>query len=1318
MIRRGFQKPSKATEAPAFEGYVDGYFDGFLHGWIRDANSSEPVQVDISISGKLTHKAVSCDQHRGDLRAAGLGQGNFGFQVRLDVTAHAPSAKIVVYLAGSQKILASRAVDVEELAVFDLQTKTKPEVVAAPKLVPKASDPQAHSKEKTESTAPYKVRLERLLETQLSGWMINTDQPDEIFSADVFVDGAWYCSVRNDTKRMDLKRLNLSNGRGGIDLMMPQGLLKTGQVQIGLRVPTGQMIERTFEVTCFGQVMPPAVATLSTPVSIIVPIFNAFEDLEICLKRVLAHTTEHARLILIDDASTDKRVAPLLATYADHDNIVVLSNHTNIGFTRTINRGIAEAGQDDVIFLNSDARVTPGWLEGLRAAAASDVSIGTVTPLSDRAGAFSAPDIGNHNPLPFGVSEPEYAVALRRQSLRLYPTVPTGNGFCMYVRRGCIDAVGRLDEEAFPLGYGEENDFCMRSGAAGWRNIIDDATYVFHERSKSFGDQKSSLMEAGRKVVDARFPDYQHAIKVFGNGPQVALARYRARRAQNWLSAPNTTLPRAMFVIATTTGGTPQTNRDLMEGLSDAWECWLLRCDKQSLTLSRMSEGDMRVVEEHQLQEAVNPTTHTSFEYDRVVACWLARYGFDLVHIRQLIWHSLSLPRLAKQAGAMVINSFHDFYTVSPSVKLLDQDNRLCGVMCPDGKTYADSDLWPQGSMPPLDKKWVKIWQAKFTQALADCDAFVTTSPSARDTILSVMPPETAERFVVIPHGRDFGTMRQSANWPNDHAPIRILLPGNISHAKGRAVVEALLDRDVTDQRLKFHILGDHDFPKPRRGLHFHGTYERGAFGSRVAQIAPHVGGVLSIWDETYCHTLTEMWAAGLPVVGLEYPTVASRIRNSGAGWVYSDDDLDALYARLVHDLNDIGGFVDRLKSVTEWQRGEGHINTTRAMASKYNGLYRIVQARVQAKQIPFQTRKESPPEIAEFGAYRIAVVCPSDNNLEAAPASTHVRVWARTFNTPNRAATYVRMTPDGLLAAVRIGDIDKAIIQRNAIPARLWRSLEEYVVAGKLSYVFDIDDDLLNVPADKDPNGSYDAYAPVLRDIITQARAVTVSTAVLGKLIAPLNDDVTVLPNMLSGRIWRGDVPERKKDGALRGVYMGNRSHDEDFELVRPAFETMAEKHPNLRLRLIGALQKRPDKVPSWLEIVDIPKHAQNYPAFLRWLRGQCQDLDFGIAPLADTPFNAHKSYLKVLDYAALELPVIASQHPVYKPLDGAEGVVLANNSDADWGAKLLEMIESIHNGNSHSAMRDWVSVAHLLEDTLDDYDTLIVEKLCKERT
>src|SRR5690606_29797509 len=250
-----------------------------------------------------------------------------------------------------------------------------------------------------------------------------------------------------------------------------------------------------------------------------------------------------------------------------------------------------------------------------------DHRIATVTPMSDRAGAFSAPNIGNDNNLPNGITEEQYALAFRRRSVGSYPSVPTGNGFCMYIRRACINDIGSFDSTAFPRGYGEENDLCMRARAKGWRNIIDDRTYVFHDRSKSFGEQKADLIKAGREIIDKRYPDYKKAISVFTDSPLINLARFRARMALD--DCRNFLTPRGLFVVSTLTGGTPQTNRDLMLALSDRVECWLLHSDSRVISLYKIKrDGNDKLIRRHYLKEHVDPLIHGSAEYDRVLTNW------------------------------------------------------------------------------------------------------------------------------------------------------------------------------------------------------------------------------------------------------------------------------------------------------------------------------------------------------------------------------------------------------------------------------------------------------------------------------------------------------------------------------------------------------------------------------------------------------------------------------------------------------------------------------------------------------------------------
>lgn len=266
-------------------------------------------------------------------------------------------------------------------------------------------------------------------------------------------------------------------------------------------------------------------------VVIVVPVYGAPALVERCLDAVLAHTSGRARLIVIDDASPDAAIRPLLARYARRPNVAVLHNERNRGFTATANRGIAAAGLADVVLLNADTEVGPSWLTGLRRAAASAADIATVTAVSDNAGAFSVPELERENAMPARWTIDDIARALWHHAGHAYPALPTGNGFCLYIRREVIDAVGLLDEAAFPQGYGEENDFCQRASARGLRHLIAGNVYVHHERSASFGhERRARLGEAGMAILRERWPGYERDVAATLHSYERRVLDWRVRR--------------------------------------------------------------------------------------------------------------------------------------------------------------------------------------------------------------------------------------------------------------------------------------------------------------------------------------------------------------------------------------------------------------------------------------------------------------------------------------------------------------------------------------------------------------------------------------------------------------------------------------------------------------------------------------------------------------------------------------------------------------------------------------------------------------------
>ncbi|WKU97981.1 hypothetical protein Q3407_06070 [Pseudomonas fulva] len=155
--------------------------------------------------------------------------------------------------------------------------------------------------------------------------------------------------------------------------------------------------------------------------------------------------------------------------------------------------------------------------------------------------------------------------------------------------------------------------------------------------------------------------------------------------------------------------------------------------------------------------------------------------------MRHLAWHSLSLPSLAKRSGARVINSFHDFYSLCPTVKLLDGDDYYCGGDCTKSTSTRNcsNPLWKQ-EQPALKSGWINTWRERFQNALADVDQFITTSEHAKNTILNYLPTVPTSRFHVINHGRNFDGFASPVLKPlADGDKIRVLIPGNINSAKG-----------------------------------------------------------------------------------------------------------------------------------------------------------------------------------------------------------------------------------------------------------------------------------------------------------------------------------------------------------------------------------------------------------------------------------------------------------------------------------------------------------------------------------------------------
>ena len=93
--------------------------------------------------------------------------------------------------------------------------------------------------------------------------------------------------------------------------------------------------------------------------------------------------------------------------------------------------------------------------------------------------------------------------------------IPTAIGFCMLVRRACLEATGPFDEDTFGRGYGEENDFCRRAAGRGFRHVATGSTFVRHHGGRSFGAEKAARVDSAVAAVERLHPGYRRLVAEF-----------------------------------------------------------------------------------------------------------------------------------------------------------------------------------------------------------------------------------------------------------------------------------------------------------------------------------------------------------------------------------------------------------------------------------------------------------------------------------------------------------------------------------------------------------------------------------------------------------------------------------------------------------------------------------------------------------------------------------------------------------------------------------------------------------------------------------
>ncbi len=489
-------------------------------------------------------------------------------------------------------------------------------------------------------------------------------------------------------------------------------------------------------------------------VDIIIPIYNAYEDLTKCLESVYKHTDlEKNRLILVNDNSPDERIKPFLEQQTEK-KAIVFHNDSNKGFSNNVNLGIMQSTANDVILLNSDTVVTERWIEKILECAYSDGSIGTVTPLSNNATLCSVPEFCEENTLPEYLDIDHAGRIVEQCSMKKYPRITVAHGFCMFIKREVIDAIGYFDAETFELGYGEENDFCNRAEQAGYHHVMCDNTYIFHSGTKSFvSKEKEKYIMLHDRILRERYPKQMHLndVHVRDNpngfvGDNVGIYFDLENGKKNILYVLQSDFRKG---ATDNVGGTQFHVRDLVSVLRDEYNVFVAARNGQYLNLTVYYGGQEK---EFRFFIGAKRTIY-EFRNKKLENLWeniLAAFHIDLVHVHHVINTSFDIFYVAEAYKIPIILTLHDFYFVCPSVTLT-RDDDVCDVCCLEKDMDCRECLKSnKGITDQID--YIKIWRKKCAEALCICKSLIIPDAAVSNIFLSYYP-FIKDRLEVIEHG-------------------------------------------------------------------------------------------------------------------------------------------------------------------------------------------------------------------------------------------------------------------------------------------------------------------------------------------------------------------------------------------------------------------------------------------------------------------------------------------------------------------------------------------------------------------------------------
>ena len=599
-------------------------------------------------------------------------------------------------------------------------------------------------------------------------------------------------------------------------------------------------------------------------VDIIIPVYRGLAETRACIESVLnTRNRTRVRIRLHNDASPEPDVTQYLRWVAtEHSDVQLVENAQNLGFVRTVNDAMRRSLAGDcasVLLLNSDTVVSHDWVDRMAAHAEHANDVATVTALSNNATICSYPKLGA-NTLPPGMETAELDAIAATTNAGMAVDVPTGVGFCMLITRSSLEHVGLFDEEAFGRGYGEENDFCLRSSRAGFRNLLALDVFVAHVGEVSFAEVSKPGKMIAEAVIRERYPDYPARVSDFCMRDPALPYRLRITFAR-WRAARCT----VRAVLSHDLGG--GTERHIQERMSRYREDGLVivirpsRAEGSAIRLQHDDPYDGFDVEVEGL---------TGARFARL----LQTMGVGAADIHHVMGFGAYLREGLAIAGIPFDFTVHDYFTICPQVTLSTADSRYCGEPDPAGCDACIAARPSHGAADIRNWRMHNAWLLEGSRRLRapsiDCatriERYVRRTPEVTyHEPIPVSPPR-----------------RRGGRVPGSLRPYVVLILGALAPHKGR---DRLLDviRHVhrRGMPIRFHLIGDTQGEVPADvlpRLSWTGRYQDSELSGLIDAADADAILFAAPIPETYSYTLSSAMHSGLPIIATSIGALPERL--------------------------------------------------------------------------------------------------------------------------------------------------------------------------------------------------------------------------------------------------------------------------------------------------------------------------------------------------------------------------------------------------------------------------------------------------------